>query len=153
PRGAIAEVARTRIAAAHRRAADPGPAVAARSRPDGVRHNWSPAIGIVDAAETLAAGCGPCVRGPWVRRAYSPLLAKRLEEGVMTIVLDHTIVPAHDKIGSARFFARIFGLDYAGPISHFAPVKVNDALTLDFDERGQFESHHYAFKVGEPEFD
>ena len=28
----------------------------------------------------------------------------------MPIVLNHTIVPAHDKEASARFFARIFGL-------------------------------------------
>ena len=33
----------------------------------------------------------------------------------MTIVLNHTIVPAHDKVASAAFFARIFGLDYKGP--------------------------------------
>ena len=26
----------------------------------------------------------------------------------MTIELDHTIVPAHDKVESAKFFARIF---------------------------------------------
>ena len=71
----------------------------------------------------------------------------------MAIVLDHTIVPAHDKVASAKFFARIFGLEYNGPHSHFAPVQVNEALTLDFDERGAFDMHHYAFKVGEPEFD
>jgi catechol 2,3-dioxygenase-like lactoylglutathione lyase family enzyme len=71
----------------------------------------------------------------------------------MAIVLDHTIVPAHDKVASAKFFARIFGLEYKGPHSHFAPVQVNEALTLDFDERGAFDMHHYAFKVGEAEFD
>src|SRR5262249_1164925 len=54
----------------------------------------------------------------------------------MAIVLNHTIVPAHDKVASAEFFARIFGLEYRGPHSHFAPVQVNDGLTLDFDERG-----------------
>ena len=32
----------------------------------------------------------------------------------MSIVLDHTIVPARDKDASARFFARIFGLAYDG---------------------------------------
>lgn len=71
----------------------------------------------------------------------------------MAIVLDHTIVPAHDKEASARFFARIFGLAYAGPAGHFAPVKVNDSLTLDFDNRQEFESHHYAFRVSDQEFD
>ena len=71
----------------------------------------------------------------------------------MAIELDHTIVPAHDKIKSAKFFARIFGLSYAGEMGHFAPVRVNDILTLDFDNRLEFESHHYAFKISEEEFD
>ena len=71
----------------------------------------------------------------------------------MAIVLDHTIVPAHDKVASARFFARIMGLEYEGPHSHFAPVRVNDGLTLDFDERDGFEPHHYAFRISEAEFD
>jgi catechol 2,3-dioxygenase-like lactoylglutathione lyase family enzyme len=75
------------------------------------------------------------------------------EEVAMAIVLNHTIVPAHDKAASAEFFARVFGLEYKGPHSHFAPVQVNDGLTLDFDERGQFEPHHYAFMVSEAEFD
>lgn len=71
----------------------------------------------------------------------------------MAIMLDHTIVPAHDKEASARFFARIFGLRYEGPVSHFAPVRINDGLTLDFDDRDRFEAHHYAFKISEAEFD
>jgi catechol 2,3-dioxygenase-like lactoylglutathione lyase family enzyme len=71
----------------------------------------------------------------------------------MAIVLDHTIVPARDKEASARFLARILGLRYEGAVSHFAPLKVNDTLTLDFDNDTDFESHHYAFKVGESEFD
>src|SRR5215475_146931 len=71
----------------------------------------------------------------------------------MAIVLDHTIVPAHDNEASARFFARIFGLNYDGAMSHFAPVRVNDSLVLDFDTETKFEAHHYAFKVGDQEFD
>ncbi len=71
----------------------------------------------------------------------------------MAIHLDHTIIPARDKEASARFFARIFGLRYEGPMSHFAPVRVNDTLTVDFDNSDKFERHHYAFKVGEDEFD
>src|ERR1700687_3473332 len=74
-------------------------------------------------------------------------------EATMSIVLDHTIVPAHDNEASARFFARIFGLRFEGSMSHFAPVRVNDTLVLDFDTRSTFERHHYAFKVSEPEFD
>src|SRR6476620_11858484 len=71
----------------------------------------------------------------------------------MTIVLNHTIVPARDKEESARFFARIFGLKYEGPMSHFAQVRVNDGLTFDFDTDTNFESHHYAFMVSDAEFD
>jgi catechol 2,3-dioxygenase-like lactoylglutathione lyase family enzyme len=71
----------------------------------------------------------------------------------MTIMLNHTIVPAHDKEASARFFAHLFGLTYDGPVGHFAPVRVNDTLTLDFDNRERFESHHYAFHVSDSEFD
>jgi catechol 2,3-dioxygenase-like lactoylglutathione lyase family enzyme len=71
----------------------------------------------------------------------------------MAIVCDHTIVPARDKIASARFFARIFGLEYNGPHSHVAPVQVNEKATFDFDERGDFEPHHYAFKISDAEFE
>lgn len=71
----------------------------------------------------------------------------------MTIILDHTIVPARDKEESARFFAGIFDLPYESAASHFAPVRVNEDLTLDFDTNTNFERHHYAFKVGDAEFD
>jgi catechol 2,3-dioxygenase-like lactoylglutathione lyase family enzyme len=71
----------------------------------------------------------------------------------MTITLNHTTVPSHNKTESARFYSRIFGFDYFGEFSHFVVVKVNDTLSLDFDNREKFESHHYAFKVSEQEFD
>jgi catechol 2,3-dioxygenase-like lactoylglutathione lyase family enzyme len=64
-----------------------------------------------------------------------------------------SIVPAHDKEAAAQFFADIFGLKRAEPVGHFAPVRVNDTLTLDFDTRDRFESHHYAFHVSDAEFD
>lgn len=71
----------------------------------------------------------------------------------MSIKLNHTIVPAKDKDAAARFFADLFGLEYDGPMGHFAPVRVNDELTLDFDNAEGFDSHHYAFQVSEDEFD
>lgn len=71
----------------------------------------------------------------------------------MTITLNHTIVPARDKDASARFFADIFGLVYNGPDGHFAPVKVNSTLTLDFDNATGFDRHHYAFHVDDAAFD
>jgi catechol 2,3-dioxygenase-like lactoylglutathione lyase family enzyme len=72
----------------------------------------------------------------------------------MTIVLNHTIVPAHDKKASARFFAQLFGLTAEGHDSHFAPVRVNESFTLLFsDSAERFESHHYAFHLSDAEFD
>ena len=72
----------------------------------------------------------------------------------MKIELNHTIVPAHDKEQSARFYERIFGLKYDGLLGHFAPIRIpGQSLSLDFDNRTSFQPHHYAFKVGEPEFD
>ena len=72
----------------------------------------------------------------------------------MTIVLDHTIVPANDKFASARHFAELFGLSVGEPVGPFAPVRVNDALTFDFDDRRKpVEIHHYAFHVTREEFD
>src|SRR5688500_19930864 len=71
----------------------------------------------------------------------------------MAIRLNHTIVPAKDKDAAARFFAGIFGLNYGGPMGHFAPVRVNEDLTLDFDKADSFEPHHYAYHVSEDNFD
>lgn len=71
----------------------------------------------------------------------------------MTITLNHTIVPSHDKERSARFFARIFGLEYSGPVGHFAQVRVNDDLSFDWDDRDRFDGHHYAFVVSDGDFD
>ena len=70
----------------------------------------------------------------------------------MTITLNHTIVPARDKVVAAKFFAKIFGLK-RGRASYFAPVKVNKNLTLLFDQEAKFDSHHYAFHVSKAEFD
>jgi hypothetical protein len=72
----------------------------------------------------------------------------------VTIILNHTIVPTRDKMAAARFFASIFGPDFNEQQSgHFAPVRVNETLTLLFDEDTSFDSHHYAFHVSDAEFD
>ena len=71
----------------------------------------------------------------------------------MAVTLNHTIVPARDKEAAARFFARIFELRFDGQSGHFAPVRVNDTLTLLFDQEASFESHHYAFHVDDAAFD
>jgi catechol 2,3-dioxygenase-like lactoylglutathione lyase family enzyme len=71
----------------------------------------------------------------------------------MPITLNHTIVPSHNKEASAKFFARIFGLEYSGMQSHFAPVRINGDTTFDWDDSDQFEGHHYAFVVSDDQFD
>ena len=71
----------------------------------------------------------------------------------MAIELNHTIVPANDEEASARWVAGLLGLAYEGRHAHFAIVRVNERLTLDFDHTERFEHHHYAFKVSEAEFD
>ncbi len=71
----------------------------------------------------------------------------------MTITLNHTIVPAHDRQAAAHWFAEIFGLRADDTGDHFAPVKVNETLTLLFADASSFGSEHYAFHVGEGEFD
>jgi catechol 2,3-dioxygenase-like lactoylglutathione lyase family enzyme len=54
---------------------------------------------------------------------------------------------------AAQFFARIFGLHADPKDGHFAPVRINDTITLLFDDGEEFESHHYAFHVSDAEFD
>jgi hypothetical protein len=73
----------------------------------------------------------------------------------MTIELDHTIVPARDKVAAARQLAELLGVSWAesGP-GPFAPVYVSDGLTLDFiDTDEDFPVYHFCFRVGQPEFD
>jgi catechol 2,3-dioxygenase-like lactoylglutathione lyase family enzyme len=71
----------------------------------------------------------------------------------MAIVLDHTIVPAKDKVASAKFFAEIFGLTVKPARGYFAQVQINDSLTFDFDEEPEPQMHHYAFHISDAEFD
>src|SRR5262245_26126435 len=71
----------------------------------------------------------------------------------MPVILNHTIVPSRDKEGSARFFARIMGLNTPGSAGHFVQVRVNSDLAMDWDNRASFDSHHYAFVVSDSEFD
>ena len=67
--------------------------------------------------------------------------------------LDHTIVPAHDQDESAKFIARMFGVEYTGRWGPFSPVKVDEHLSLDFGNRENFTRNHYAFLASDEEFD
>jgi hypothetical protein len=73
----------------------------------------------------------------------------------MPILLDHLIVPSHDKAAGARFLGELLGVPWepGAPGGPFAPVYINDTLTMDFADRDQFASHHYCFYVSDWDFD
>ncbi|MFI2257418.1 VOC family protein [Streptomyces tubercidicus] len=74
----------------------------------------------------------------------------------MAVTLNHTIVPAADHRVAAHFFASVLGLPElpsAGRRGHFLPVRVNEALTLDFMTAPDAEGHHLAFDVDPETFD
>ena len=73
----------------------------------------------------------------------------------MTIHLDHTIVPARNKFASAKLLAELLGVAWAeSGLGPFAPVYVNDGLTLDFIETDEdFPIYHFCFRVDPEEFD
>ena len=73
----------------------------------------------------------------------------------MTIKLNHTIVHSDDKRTAAKFFTELFGLPEARPFGPFLDVDVSNEVTLAFmDADGmEVQTQHYAFLVGESEFD
>jgi catechol 2,3-dioxygenase-like lactoylglutathione lyase family enzyme len=72
----------------------------------------------------------------------------------MTVELNHTIVQCRDKQRSATFLTDILGLPDARKFGPFLVVEVDNGASLDFDEsNGEIERQHYAFLIGEDDFD
>jgi len=72
----------------------------------------------------------------------------------MGIRLDHVIVPSRNRVAGARALAGLLDVPWEEEAQGtFAPVHVNETLTLDFADREQFERHHLCFHVGDAEFD
>ncbi|NNC72873.1 MAG: VOC family protein [Sphingomonadaceae bacterium] len=72
----------------------------------------------------------------------------------MAIELNHTIVWCNDKAESAGFLARILGRPEPKPFGHFLVVELDNGVSLDFMEKeGEVALQHYAFLIGENEFD
>ena len=73
----------------------------------------------------------------------------------MTIQLDHFIVSARDKVAAAKLLGELLGVPWApSGIGPFAPVYLNDGLTLDFiDTEEAFPVEHFCFRVSDAEFD
>ncbi|QNG19551.1 VOC family protein [Rhodococcus triatomae] len=74
----------------------------------------------------------------------------------MAIHFNHTIVAARDKQESAHFFAELFGLPAPQPSGFFLAVQLDGGVTLDYAEppgSQDIAPQHYAFLVGEDDFD
>jgi catechol 2,3-dioxygenase-like lactoylglutathione lyase family enzyme len=72
----------------------------------------------------------------------------------MPVKLNHTIVHAKDQRASAEFYSQIFGFGQPKPFGPFLDVETDNEVTLAIlqtDEEIQVQ--HYAFLVGEQEFD
>jgi catechol 2,3-dioxygenase-like lactoylglutathione lyase family enzyme len=70
----------------------------------------------------------------------------------MPVELNHTIIPVADKWASAKFLAAILGLEAGPEWGPFVPIRLVNGVTLDFVEAAGFHPQHYAFLVGEAEF-
>ncbi|MEN3953405.1 VOC family protein [Iodidimonas sp. SYSU 1G8] len=72
----------------------------------------------------------------------------------MTVQLNHTIVWCRDKTEGAAFVTDILGLPPAVPFADFLVVELANGVSLDFAEKsGPVAVQHYAFLIGEDEFD
>lgn len=72
----------------------------------------------------------------------------------MAIDLNHTIVSARDPQASAAFLADMLGLRTPTRFGPFHCVVLDNGVTLDFlHDAGDIAVQHYAFLVGETEFD
>jgi catechol 2,3-dioxygenase-like lactoylglutathione lyase family enzyme len=72
----------------------------------------------------------------------------------VSVELNHTIVSCRDQQRSASFLTEILGLPAATRFGHFLVVQVDNGVSLDYSETtGDITSQHYAFLVGESEFD
>ncbi len=72
----------------------------------------------------------------------------------MSVLLNHTIVWCRDKQRSATFLTEILGRPTPTRFGPFLVVKVDNDASLDFRERdGEIAPQHYAFLIGEDDFD
>jgi catechol 2,3-dioxygenase-like lactoylglutathione lyase family enzyme len=72
----------------------------------------------------------------------------------VSVQLNHTIVSCQDQQRSAAFLAGVLGLPPPTRFGHFLVVEADNGVSLDFAETsGPITTQHYAFLVGEEEFD
>ena len=72
----------------------------------------------------------------------------------MSVQFNHTIVWCRDKQKSATFLVELLGLPSPRPFGPMLVVQLTNGVSLDFYEKeGEIASQHYAFLIGEDEFD
>jgi len=72
----------------------------------------------------------------------------------VSVQLNHTIVACRDQQRSAAFLTGILGLPSATRFGHFLVVEADNGVSLDFAETSEpITGQHYAFLVGDAEFD
>jgi catechol 2,3-dioxygenase-like lactoylglutathione lyase family enzyme len=72
----------------------------------------------------------------------------------MSVQLNHTIVWCRDKRRSATFLAEVLDLPQPTRFGPFLVVELANGVSLDFhDTDGEIASQHYAFLIGEEDFD
>jgi extradiol dioxygenase family protein len=71
----------------------------------------------------------------------------------LAVQLNHTLVNVRDKRESAAFVAEVLGLPAPTPYGPFLVVQVDNDVSLDFIDVEELHSQHYAFLVGEDDFD
>jgi catechol 2,3-dioxygenase-like lactoylglutathione lyase family enzyme len=72
----------------------------------------------------------------------------------MSVQLNHTIVHAKDREATAAFLTGILGLPEATSYGPFLVVEAANGVSLDvMADSGTISAQHYAFLVGEDEFD
>ncbi len=72
----------------------------------------------------------------------------------MKVEFNHTLIHCKDKAESANFVSELLGLPSPVPFHIFLVVRLTNGASLDFIETDEaFAPQHYAFLVGEQEFD
>ena len=72
----------------------------------------------------------------------------------MPVQLNHTIVWSSDRMRSARFLAEMLGRPAPVRFGRFLVVELDNGAALDFaDSGGPIQLQHYAFLIGEADFD
>ena len=72
---------------------------------------------------------------------------------MVSIELNHIVIPARSKWASATFLASILDVP-AGPQRELSvPVRVGHRVTLDYVDAEGFGCHHCVFLAGEADFD